>query len=100
MKKFDPEIFMAAVCSEAGEEPIRKATFKQACRLLPLKDEEFLNRAYELLLHRKPDATGLAGYTPRAGTLTGRFCILLALYFSKERSSPGAWHAYILDKFR
>ena len=91
MKKFDPDIFMAAVYREAGEKMPYRVNFRQVLAILPIKGEQFLKEAYSALLNREPDPAGAAAYQRRAESLPGRFLILIALYFSPERIWLPAW---------
>lgn len=91
MKRFDPDIFMAGVYREAGENFANNTSFRQACTLLPMQGEEFLKEAYSAILGRAADPSGLEAYKQRSKTLPGRFLILAALYFSPERMWLPPW---------
>lgn len=55
-----------------------------------LSPEDFLAAAYEVVLGRAADASGLAAYAPWCGTWLGRVAVLAALVGSEEGQAKGA----------
>lgn len=96
MKKFDAQIFMAAVRHEAGEIAANEASLATLRKLLALEGDEFLMQAYRVILGRKIDNAGLAAYSQRAKSLRGKIHTLGVLWFSPERVYLSGWQRTLL----
>lgn len=91
MRKFDVQIFMAAVRQEAGETPVRGTSLAMARKLLRLEGEEFLRQAYRAILGREIDRPGLDAWRSQADSMAGKIRILGSLWLSPERVYLRPW---------
>lgn len=88
--RFDCRKFMVSVCQEAGEYSLRKSWKKELQELFRCDGQEFVCRAYFLILDREADRAGLGQYSIHANNLRGKIRIIFSLLRSSERMAKNA----------